>query len=199
MDQPTLFFNIPEGQEAEEVYELTLFEDKTFFRSKPILSAIYQARIKKMELRKNAVIALFPHLEQKDVDFEVKVNDAFEGSLQDVFKSYLQGKNSLLLDCYKANSIASLVHTAEELLKYHQNFAEHLFLQLEVVDMGTDVLLSKETDAMEITKALKMLEKQNGFSVKDAFEMDYSGKEFLCLELNRLFLQHRKERMNEHI
>lgn len=197
MGAEELFFKVPEGQDPYDYYEECLFEEKKYFRTKPILKPIFNGRLNKVRLRQSAVLSLFPSFEILE-DLQLDLNFTVQTNLNDNFAYYQSLKNKGYLAIYNAESFHQLIKIVEQLVDLQQSFCRYVYANLgQQHQLPSELLLSKETDAMELAQGLRFFKEQGGLTLQDAFNFDYSGKEAVTLELNRLFLQCQKEGIHE--
>lgn len=187
-----IFFPFEEGDDLFELYEERLFEDKQFFTSKPIISAVFNKRIAKIEKREISFRTLTKTevISSSFLPFEATIGD----SIPEAYRIMQKAKSATYKEIFAATDSPSVIQLATNLLSIHSQFVNELFIP-NYDDDGI-ILLSKEPNPSELAKSMKAFELAGGENIEDLQQLTYEGKETLLHEAKRLSLWRKKEIKN---
>lgn len=190
MENPQLYFKVPEGEDPYDFYLELLMQDKKFFTQKPAISKVFCSRIAKLELRDEAYKAQYGEVNQKKElfsrDFEPDESNPFNQHLS--FQRYKAFVFGLI---YNSSSVQELKVLVEKLIEAHRRYLT--FWGEYELEKDETILLSKEPDPTLFFEHLKSFHEAGGRKLSQLEELDFEGKDLFLLEVKRLSLLHQKE------
>lgn len=187
-----IFLNLQEEGDAFDAYEEQLFHYKQFFTSRPVISATFRAKLKKLDKVQEAAHVLGIHVLERAISTEVK----FSGThiLLDAFMEMQTLKSNLFQKIHQASSVRELNAEVTNLLSL---FFDYSALWPESKSDPSAVILSKEPDPMDVLAELKRLKVTGIVSfedlAKDLTSDSANVSDLIKHESMRLFLLHQKE------
>lgn len=187
-----IFLNINDEEDAFDAYEEQLFQFKQFFTSRPVISATFHAKLKKLEKVQEAAEILGIQVSEGSISKDVKFNAT--SILLEAFKEMQELKSCLFQSIHQATSVVELKSAVTNLLTL---FFEYSALWPETNCDPAAVILSKEPDPMYVLEDLKRL-KDTGIVSFDDLAKDLTSESRIASdrikqESMRLFLLHQKE------
>ncbi len=195
MNNPTLFFPHEEDDDLFDLYEERLFEDKQFFKTKPIIPLLFEKRFEKMRKRElafrsltNSVILESAIAEYKSVHFN---------SIPDAYRFFETYKAKTFVNIFSAKSVSELIVHVENLLGAQADY----WVPFHIPHDSTEgaILLSAVPEPGLFANAINNFEKAGGKTVEDLQQLTFEGKETLLQEAKRLSLLRKKKKENEEL
>lgn len=182
-----VYLNGTPGDELDEAYELQLFEHKQFFLSKTVLPPLFLKRLEKIDLLNEAFFALGGNFSQKWTLFQIQFTPS--NLLLETYLGYQSERNKLRLAINQCESGEELHHLINQCIQL-----ESIYISKWENSMEKDesIILSKETDSMELLKEMRGYALRGGFSFDDLKKNVNNPPEILYNEMKRLSLLFKK-------
>ena len=154
--------NIENQDDALDAFEDALFEIKQFYITRTPVRKLWEAKYRKLR-RLEEAIAVFEEISVDRIQFELKEMDL--QNLRSSVNSYYQQRGELNRAISLVNSVEGLIQLSQSQLDLVKSYAS-LWTKVDVSDVTTEVLLSKEPDPMDVLKAIEVesFEEINGLS-----------------------------------
>lgn len=142
-------------ENAFDAFETFLFEFKQYFLTKPIVSKLYQAQFKKLEVLKNAASAMGFDQRTVGVEYSEKV---YSFDILEAFGQFEKGRSEIKQRIINTASATELLALADALLLIQARFLD-CWPKVEFSDLN-GVVISKEPDPMDLLRDIKDLATQ---------------------------------------
>ena len=185
MENAHLFFPIQEGQDPDDLYDELMFKDKQFFTQKAVHPKLFLGKITKLQLREQAFVSITGSPRKAVLE---KIKFSFNSSsVLTQYESFLAAKQQIYQKIYLANSLPTLVHLIETLIKVFRSYAQ-FFTVDGIKELKIEVPQSKEMDGMRLDAAIRTFTRIGGEQPADINDLEFEGKSELIKEFKRLSL-----------
>ncbi len=163
--------------DLEEHYEEFLFQQKDFFRQKPISYKLYNKQFEKIERAIEAYKTL-GYISGKSTLFLKEVE--FNQEIKQVFDLYHLSKNNLFQQLYSTENLSELILIGNQLLNIERQYKacfESVFL---------DDLKLTAPNPMDVLQDIKKLNEKGICFIHQIDSVEHSTFKHLLAEINRL-------------
>jgi hypothetical protein len=137
--------------EAEDAFEMALFETQQFLLSKPVFLKTVESRLSRLEKQRAAFVLLGGQEERQAIDFKSSFQPSEEVLAH--FLNYHQAKNTIRQALSAAVSADAIREMADRLLALERTFAEPFSLFPDWTE--ATVTIGKEPDSMDVLTLLR--------------------------------------------
>jgi hypothetical protein len=181
-----IFFPFNENDDLDDLFEERLFEFKQFFIQKTIIPKVFEAKINKL-LKIEQAYNIIKNNHQQKFSITIKVENSFdiEQNILTVFNRYQIQKNDIKSKLQQSQSTVEIIQNVRALILLNKFYLD------KWVDVPTDneIVISRETDPMELLKAIKEFNLKGGVNFVDISEKINICPDILIFESKRLSLQ----------
>ncbi|MGV3632493.1 MAG: hypothetical protein ACO1O6_14895 [Bacteroidota bacterium] len=161
-----------------------LFELKRFFTTRAPIEKLFRSRLDKLRKYSAALQILNPEYECAD-DAEKEEPGFVSEDILDVFQAYQQQNRKLKTGITQSSDPAEIHLLTEALIRLEKSYASLWAIEGISEDQ---LLVSKESDPMEILAAIKAFRGKGGNSFDDLKKSENTAPEALQNEMKRLSL-----------
>lgn len=181
-----IFFPFDKNDDLDDLFEERLFEFKQFFIQKTIIPKVFEAKINKL-LKIEQAYNIIKNNHQQKFSITIKVENSFdiEQNILTVFNRYQIQKNDIKSKLQQSQSTIEIIQNVRALILLNKFYLD------KWVDVPTDneIVISRETDPMELLKAIQEFSRKGGINFVDISEKINICPDILIIESKRLSLQ----------
>lgn len=160
-----LYFPESEEESIEELYEQKVFEWKNFFVNRFPVSKLFSAKLIQMATLQEAYEVLTNHESKvRAVDY----NSAFPSTLKEAFLHFEKERSRFKQRLFQSDTLAQILVVAGPFVAVTSEYAK---VWRTDTDDFHGVVVSKETDVMDLLKALDDAEHMGVTKASDIFKL----------------------------
>lgn len=164
-----------------DCYQEMLFEFKQWFFTRPVISKVFKAKLRKLERITQAYNIITEKNDQIQVDYQ---QPDFSEVMLDSFNTFYAQKNIIKRQISQSDDGGQLAFWVQSLLMLHLAFADYVCNKSALEPI--EVMVSNEPDPVEVIRELKRMQETGVQRFNEL--VNARDSEFVVQEINRLNL-----------
>lgn len=187
-EEALLFFQLDGDEYPEDQWELTLFEYKQFFLTRPVIAKVFKAKLNKLQKQFQAYLVLteLPYNQQKEESSNFPTLVLSEKVLV-TFQALFTFRSAIKQLLLQTNDVDRLVKLILHWLKEEQNYQNFWLVDFQEIELK-NITVAKEKDPMLLLSTIQKWDNGEGKDFKTLKQSLNDLPETLLDEVKRLSL-----------